>query len=439
MTEALSRDSVRDIGRRGTQSISVLVVGTLDTKLEDIAHLCEEIAAQGAGCVVMDVSTRVGAVLIDGGVRLIAREQVARAAGASIKQIGRMSRGEAVAAMRPGVKKLTQALEAGGEVSAAVCIGGAGAHLAGPAFQALRLGFPKLIVSPLASGTRTFEPYVGLRDVAVLHSVADIAGVNAVTSRVYRETAGYIVGAARAFAEGAPAATDLPTIAVSMNGNTTPAVGRAKEQLSLAGLSCVAFHANGVGGRALEDFIASGGAVGVLDYTTTELSARILGGLMDPGPERMETAGRLGIPQVLVPGCVDFITCGRWDDTERAFPERRLFRHNPELTLVRLNKDEMRELGDLFARKANLATGPSTVCVPTRGFSVPDTEGGEFWDPEADASFIDALTSAVHQRVRVDLIDCHINDDAFADAAVTQLLALLDSGGAVTANALRVS
>jgi uncharacterized protein (UPF0261 family) len=435
MPEGLGRDSVRDIGHEGPFSVSVLVIGTLDTKLEDIAHLSQEIAAEGAQCVVMDASTRPGSDTLAPGVRLISRSAVARAAGTTIEQIAALSRGDAVSAMRLGVQKLTQELVDRDEISGAVCIGGAGAHLAGPAFQGLRLGFPKLVVSPLASGTRTFEPYVGLRDVAVLHSVADIAGVNAVTSRIYREAAGYIAGAARAFRRGVPPATDVATVAVSMNGNTTPAVTRAKEQLWLAGFSCVAFHANGVGGRALEDFVASGEVVGVLDYTTTELSARVLGGLMDPGPARMETAGKLGIPQVLVPGCVDFITSGRWDETAREFPGRRLFRHNPELTLVRLNKQEMQRLGELFAHKANLATGPTAVCVPTRGFSVPDVEGGDFWDPEADTAFIDALVRTAHKRIRIDLFDGHINDGDFADAAVNRLLVLLSGAGAVAADA----
>ena len=359
--------NVRDIGRPGSgQELAILVIATLDTKRDDIAYLAGVIERFGARCIVMDTSTREGEAEL-AAVELISRADVARAAGTTIAAVAAMVRGDAVAKIRAGVESLTTELARSGVISGAVCVGGAGAHVAGPAFQALALGFPKLVVSPLASGIRTFEPYVGLRDVAVLHSVADIAGVNSVTSRIYREAAGYIVGAARAFSEDGAGPQLAPAIAFSMNGNTTRALMRAQELLQRRGMSCVAFHANGVGGRALEDFVASGQAVGVLDYTTTELAARLVGGLMDPGPERMEAAGRRGIPQVLVPGCVDFITCGRWEEAEREFPGRPLFRHNPELTLVRLNRDEMRQMGELFAQKANLAIGPTVICVPTRG------------------------------------------------------------------------
>ena len=403
--------------------MNILVIGTLDTKLVEVSHLAGRIEAQGASAVVMDASTRAGLQPPVTGFRLVSRRSVAEAAGTTIEAIASLERGAAVSAMRAGVAKLTVEMARRGEIHGAVCIGGAGAHLAGPAFQALDIGFPKLIVSPLASGHRTFEPYVGLRDVAVLHSVADIAGINVVTSKIYRETAGYIVGAARAQAGGDRAAGLLPAIAVSMNGNTTPGLTRAMAHLERNGFACVSFHANGTGGRALEDFVAEGNAVGVLDFTTTELSAHLVGGLMDPGPSRMEAAGAAGIPQMLVPGCVDFITCGRWNDTERQFPGRRLYGHNPELTLVRLTADEMREVGRTFARKANQAVGPTEVFVPARGFSVPDAECGPFWDPAADGEFIAALKRGLDPKVRLEIVDAHINDDAFVDGVTAALAA----------------
>jgi uncharacterized protein (UPF0261 family) len=401
----------------------VLVIATLDTKSEDVAFLARAISEQHASAVVMDTSTRAAAEPILGlNSQLLTRDEVAQAGGHTIAEVAAMERGDAASAMRVGVRELTTRLAADGRIDGAICLGGAGAHMAQWAFQLLPLGFPKLVVSPLASGDRKFEPYVGLRDVAVLHSVADIAGVNAVTERIYRQAAGYIAGAARATLNGG-AHTNTPawTIAVSMNGNTTPAITRARERLEARGLEVVAFHANGVGGRALEDFVSAGTAVGVLDYTTTELSARLVGGLMDPGPMRMEAAGRLGVPQVLVPGCVDFITSGRWEETEREFPGRVLFAHNPELTLVRLTRDEMAEMGSVFASKANSACGPTAIYIPTRGFSVPDCEGGFFWDPDADQAFIDALQAEIGAQVSVELVDAHINDLEFADATVEKL------------------
>jgi uncharacterized protein (UPF0261 family) len=409
---------------------SIVLIGTLDTKGEELACLAGLIESQGATAVLLDSSTGPEGTYSAGaaaaGYELITREQVAQAAGTTVQELTSMERGEAISIMRIGVAEVTRGLADRGEIAGAICVGGAGAHLAGPAFQALAIGFPKLIVSPLASGIRTFEAYVGLRDVAVLHSVADVAGVNSITFPVYVQAAGYIVGAARAFTTVPTADGTANAIAVSMNGNTTPALTRARLALESAGYSCVSFHANGAGGRALEDFVASGKAVAALDYTTTELSAHLVGGLMDPGPDRMRAAGRAGIPQVLVPGCVDFITCGRWDDAERQFPGRLLFAHNPELTLVRLTAEEMAEVGRIFASKASAATGPTTICVPTQGYSVPDIRGGDFWDPDADAAFVGAVQAGLRDDVRLQLIDAHINDDAFIDTVLDELTALID-------------
>jgi uncharacterized protein (UPF0261 family) len=424
MDEADEAGGVRPVAQP-SRPLKVLLIATLDTKASDISYLATLIVDEGAALVVMDVSTRVGIPEIDQGIEIVARDEVAAASGHSLEEIAAMPRGEAIGVMRAGVARLTVAMAMDSQIHGVACIGGAGAHLSGPAFQDLPVGFPKLVVSPLASGDRTFEPYVGLRDVAVLHSVADIAGVNALTSRVYRTAAGYIVGAARSARKAPHDEQWPPTIAVSMNGNTTPAVARAIQELEQLELSCVSFHANGVGGRAMEDFIASGQAVAALDYTTTELGARLVGGLMDPGPKRMEAAARAGIPQVLVPGCVDFITAGRWAPTAEEFPGRLLFAHNPELTLVRLDREEMSSLGQMFAAKANLAVGPTVICVPLRGFSVPDAEGGVFWDPDADAAFVASLQREVADRVTVELVDAHINDPEFVDVAVGRLLMLL--------------
>jgi uncharacterized protein (UPF0261 family) len=209
-------------------------------------------------------------------------------------------------------------------------------------------------------------------------------------------------------------------------------MSRARDRLEAAGFGVVTFHANGVGGRALEDYIATGRPAGVLDYTTTELGAGTVGGLMDAGPSRMETAGTLGIPQVLVPGCVDFITCGPWEETEREFPGRTMFRHNPELTLVRLSADEMAELGRVFANKANAAIGRTSVLVPSRGFSVPDSEGGPFWDPSADRAFVDALASNLSSDVSLRIVDAHVNDVPFVDDVVAELLRLMAGGDTQT-------
>lgn len=426
--------SVTSNGTAVDSKPKVLVIGTFDTKATELAALAEGVEALGGAVVLLDTSARFAEqpgedVLV--GRRFIDQDEVARAAGSTCEQVSALPRGEAVSALRAGVVNVLRQLLNAGEIDGAVCMGGAGTHIAGPALQELPLGFPKLVVSPLASGSRTFDTYVGIRDVAVMHSVADIIGVNTVTAPVYRAAAGYIYGAALSYAAGQGGdAVLIPksqlTIGVSMNGNTTPALMRARTRLEERGIQFVAFHANGTGGRALEDAVQSGLVNAVLDYTTTELGFNLVGGLMNPGPHRMESAAKAGLPQVLVPGCTDFITTGPAEQAAREFPGRIYFGHNPELTLVRLTVDEMAELGRIFAQKANLAVGPTEVVVPMGGFSVPDTPGNVFWDPEADGAFVEALRAELADHITLTVRDEHINDDTFIDYVLDALLDLLE-------------
>jgi uncharacterized protein (UPF0261 family) len=403
----------------------VLVVGTLDTKANEVAYLAARLAAFGCRAVVVD-SGVLGEPSSDG--VAFARDVVAARSGTSLDELRRLERGEALARMAVGVKAIALELAADGAIEGAVCMGGAGVSLAVPAFEALGHGFPKLLVSPLASGSRTFRDFVGTGDVAVMHSVADIMGINAVTEPVYAQAAGYIAGAVQARRglrfEPLSAANHI-LVAASMNGNTTRALMHAKERLAVAGVELVTFHANGVGGRAMEQLADQGLFRGIIDYTTTELGGHAVGGLMDAGAARMDVAGRLGLPQVLVPGCLDLITTGGYDETVLRWPGRRLYRHNSAFTLVRLSADEMAALGRTFAAKANAATGPTSICVPMRGYSIPNHPDGPFWDPEADAAFVTALREDLLPTIPLDCVDAHINDVGFVDHVVDVFLSHL--------------
>jgi len=395
----------------------VLVVGTFDTKEVELDMLAKEVESLGVSVVLMDTSARGWSgprpTVVEGR-HFISQERLAMAGGHTAESVDALPRGEAVSALRAGASDVIVGLVRDGIIDGVVCMGGAGTHIVGPALQLLPVGFPKLVVSPLASGSRTFEPYVGIKDVAVIHSVADIIGINAITAEVYRSAAGYIAGAAIQYQRRSKSAVPRrPTVAVCMNGNTTAALMIARDQLEARGYDFVAFHANGVGGRALEDAVSGGGIDVVIDFTLTELSGRLVGGLMDPGPHRLEAAGAAGIPQIVVPGCVDFITTGSMDVAQREFPGRTYFAHNPELTLVRLTAEEMRQVGLMMAEKLNAATGTVAVYIPRNGFSVPDREGGVFWDPEADKAFVAALTDALDPRISVVELDRHINDPEF--------------------------
>jgi uncharacterized protein (UPF0261 family) len=343
--------------------------------------------------------------------------------------------------MADGIKTIALALAKDGRIEGALCIGGAGVSLAVPAFEALGHGFPKLLVTPLASGQRKFAAFIGTADTAVMHSVADIMGINDVTEPVFVEAAGFIAGAVHAtrradVRHGGRSGRYL--IAASMNGNTTPALMYAKQQLALHGAELVTFHANGTGGRAMEQLAEQGLFRAVLDYTTTELAGEIVGGMMSAGPERMEVAGRLGLPQVLVPGCLDLITTGRYDETKEDWPGRTLYRHNPEFTLVRLTSDEMATLGRCFAEKANRALAPVRICVPLQGFSVPNHPGGPFFDPDADRAFVAALEESLSPRIMLDVVDAHINDVRFVDHVVNVLTEFLPEADPELANDVEV-
>lgn len=407
--------------RTESRAPRILVVGTLDTKADEMRFIVDEIERLGGLPIVLD--SGVGAPPGEALTPDIRQEDIALIGGLNLSDVWSLPRGEAVSRMRSAVTAVVERLQHEDGIDGALCVGGAGAHIAGPAFQQLRMAIPKMIVSPLASGSRQFEPYVGVSNVAVMHSVVDIAGLNDMAKDIYRQASGYIVGAASAMLNrpSPDRSCTRALIAVSMNGNTTPAIDKVRTRLENSGFDVVAFHANGVGGRAMERMIEAGRFVAVLDFTTTELAGAEFGGLMDPGPGRMEVAGGAGVPQVLVPGCLDFITVGRFDVAQAEFPDHRLFRHNPELTLVRMNTDQMTRLAEVFARKANAASSPTTVCVPTGGLSIPGAEGGPFWDPDADQAFLETLQARLVDRVKLRIVDSHINGSRFVDAVLQEL------------------
>jgi uncharacterized protein (UPF0261 family) len=406
----------------------VLLIGTLDTKGDEISYVANELAALGCRAIVLD-SGILGDPGWDGAE--FPRAAVAEAADTTLDRLAELPRGDALARMAEGVKTIALALAREGRIEGALCIGGAGVSLAVPAFEALGHGFPKLLVTPLASGQRTFAAFVGSADTAVMHSVADIMGINDVTEPVFIEAAGFMAGAVQARRRASQNAGRVHRylVAASMNGNTTPALMYAKQQLARRGVELVTFHANGTGGRAMEQLAEQGLFRGVLDYTTTELAGEVVGGLMSAGPMRKEVAGRLGLPQVLVPGCLDLITTGRFDETVERWPGRTLYRHNPEFTLVRLTSDEMAVLGRRFAEKANRAIAPVRICIPLNGFSVPNHPGGPFWDPDADRAFVAALEESLSPQIAVDVVEAHINDLPFVDPVANVLAEFLADAG----------
>jgi uncharacterized protein (UPF0261 family) len=400
----------------------VALIGTLDTKGEEIAYVRDRLDALRVQVTVVD-SGILGAPTIAPD---ITREEVARAGGhalADVRDAG--SRGAAVALMREGVREIVVRQFAEGRVQGVLCLGGAeGALLGAAAMQALPVGVPKLLVSPCASGRRRFGDFVGESDVCVMHSVVDILGLNGISRPIFDNAAAAMAGMVRD-AGSALGTLGEHCVGITMLGQTTPGVMRLRSALERAGHEPVIFHANGVGGPAMEHLCEEGALQGVVDYTLSELANSLLDGIHSTGPERLTVAGRLGLPQVVVPGCVDFFNQGPRHTVPERYRDRKSYFHNPVATLVRLTRDEEAELGEIVATRLNGSIGPVRVVAPTRGFSLADAEGGDLWDPVADGAFLDALSGALRPGIPFEAIDAHVDDDAFADVVAERYLSLV--------------
>jgi uncharacterized protein (UPF0261 family) len=404
-----------------TDEPHIALIGTLDTKGAEIDYVRERLAALGVRPVVIDS----GILGEPGAAADVTREDVAREAGhelAGIQEAG--SRGAAVELMQEGVRAVCLRLWLEGRLDGALCLGGAeGALLGAAAMHALPVGVPKVIVTPSASGRRPFGPFVGESDVLVMHSVVDILGLNPIARAVFDNAAAAVAG--MALNAGRPLENlGGRSVGITMLGHTTPAVMRIRAALERAGHEPVVFHANGVGGPAMEKLVEAGALAGVIDYTLSELANSLLDGLHATGPDRLRVAGARGVPQVVVPGCVDFFNQGAPSTVPEAYRGRKSYYHNPVATLVRLERDEMAELGRLIAGRLNEATGPVEVLAPTRGFSLADVEGGDLWFPEADAAFLDALGAALRPEIPLELVDAEVNDPELADLVAERYLVL---------------
>ncbi|MBI3820387.1 MAG: Tm-1-like ATP-binding domain-containing protein [Planctomycetes bacterium] len=399
---------------------TILLIATLDTKGPEIAYVRDRIARPGIATLILD-SGILGEPI--GVAADVTREQVARAAGSDIQQIRNAgSRGAAVEIMMRGVAAECARLYAEGRCDGIISLGGAeGAVLAAAGMQTLPIGVPKIIVSPLASGRRIFGPFVGIRDVVVMHSVIDILGINSVSRLIFDQAAGAIVGMVGAMQNRNNNEKPTPVkkvVAITMLGNTTKGVEMLKRALEPRGFEVLVFHSNGVGGRAMEVLVDEGRIGSVIDFTTDELTDHLVGGFHDAGPSRLEAAGARGIPQVVVPGCVDFFVQGPRDSVPEKWRGRRTYYQNPSFTLVRTSADEMVSIAATMARKLNAAKGPVAVAVPTAGLSIPNKPDGEFWDVECDRRFRETLASQLRPDIPFAEVDAHVNDRAFADAVL---------------------
>lgn len=391
---------------------NVVIVGTLDTKGPEIAYLRDRLQALGLETTVVDAGILGDPLDI---VPDIDHGEVATYAGTTIEALQNAgSRGRAVAGMREALKNLTRDLYEQGELDAIVSMGGAeGAVMGAAAMMVLPVGVPKVLVSPIASGFHFFEPLVGTRDIMVVHSVVDILGLNPIACTIFDNVAAALQGIMAHGHHLPPPEDGEQYVAVTMLGNTTKAVMAAKELLAEHGYEAVIFHSNGVGGPAMEELAEEANLfVGVIDFTTNEIYDPLVGGIHDGGPERLKRIGLLGLPQVVVPGCIDFSV---WNagTVPPELKERPIYDHNPEFTLVRASHEEMIQLGQIFSQRLNMAKGPVIIAVPTQGLSIPNVPDGPFWNPQADADFLATVRREIRDDIAVHTYERHVNDPAF--------------------------
>lgn len=398
---------------------TVALVGTLDTKGEEYAWLVERLGRVGVDTLAIDVGSFSRSDLAD-----ISSDDVLSAAGVDADEIReRRDRGEMMAAMGRGVAEVVRRLAAEGRIHGLLAVGGSGgSSVAAPAMQVLPVGFPKLLVSTMASGD--VSPYVGEVDATLTYSVVDVAGINSISELVL----GNAVAAIAAMAQTQEARSSReptvhkPLIGLTMFGVTTPAADEARERLTDLGYEVLVFHATGAGGRAMEKLVADGLLAGVLDLTTTELADDLVGGVLSAGPDRLEAAGAAGLAQVVSVGALDMVNFGPRETVPERFAERTFFVHNPTVTLMRTTSEENAELGKRIARKLASATGPATLFIPLRGVSAIDVDGAPFHDPGADRALFSALREGLAGTpVRVIERDEAINDPGFG-AAMAQAL-----------------
>jgi uncharacterized protein (UPF0261 family) len=398
---------------------NVAVIAALDTKADEARLIRDYIASKGHTPVLIDVG-----VLGEPGLEAqVSRAEVARAGGADLAELVRsQDKARAMQAMADGAAAVAARLQAEGRIDGVIGIGGsAGTSIGTSAMRALPIGVPKLIVSTVASGdTRGF---VGAKDVTMMYSVVDVAGINRISAAILTNAAGAIVGMVEA--EPPKPTGDRPLLAASMFGNTTPLVDRARKTLEDAGYEVLVFHATGSGGQTMESLIADGFIQGVLDVTTTEWADELAGGVFSAGPTRLEAAAKRGIPSVVAPGCLDMVNFMGIETVPEKYRGRNLYQWNPNVTLMRTTPEENRRLGEIIAEKLNASTGPVKVLLPLRGVSQLDSEGNPFWSPEADRALYDALKSNLRKDIDVIELDANVNDPAFADRAAQELLGMV--------------
>jgi uncharacterized protein (UPF0261 family) len=398
----------------------ILILGCFDTKGEIFSYLRKRILEQGER--VITVNTGVMGTTeyfpVD-----IESDLVALEAGFTIADLRKDgNRGQAIDIMGNGAAKIVSKMIAGGGVKAAIGMGGGGGtYIALFAMQEIPMGIPKLCLTTLAA--KDLSRQIGHKDITLMSSVVDVAGLNSISKLLVEQAAAAIC--AMANVKSSARLITSGNIAISMFGNTTTCVDRCTELLKEKGYEVLAFHATGVGGKTMEALIREGCFDAVLDITTTELADDLCGGICSAGPDRLNAATEMGIPQVVVPGCLDMVNFAHPDTVPIQYKNREFYSWSPDVTLMRTDKEENRILGKQLAQKLNKSAAPTAIVLPLKGISQIDAEGGVFYRPEIDQALFDSIKNNVNETVDVKEVDAHINDYAFSEILVKTLLEMI--------------
>ena len=397
---------------------TVVVMGTMDTKGRELAYLAQRVREAGCRALLMDVGTHAGS---DVGAD-IPVDQVAAAAGEDIALIRAMPRGEAVEKVSVAATSYLKQMIDAGEAHGVIGVGGSGGTtICAAAMRGLPYGIPKLIVTTLASGNTRW--HIDISDIILIPSLLDIGGLNPMLEMVLNNAAQGIVGMVKGYRPYV--ASGKKVVSITMYGTTTPGVSRARQVVEAAGYEAWVFHASGVGGRTMEKLMSMGRIHGVMDMTLAEIGAHLVGGLHDAGPHRLETAGRLGLPMVIVPGAADTIVLPPKDQVPEKFKNRRLNVHNPTMTTMRTTPEENLEIAKFIAEKLNQAEGPVCVILPLGGLSSIDRPGKIFYDPEANEALFTTLKKNLNPKIELIEDDRHLDDPDFAKRVGECMIRLL--------------
>ncbi len=410
-----------------------MLVATLDTKGAEAVFLKSLIQERGHRVILLDINTG-GEPPVPPD---ISAKEVARAGGWEIEEIRKMrDTGKASSIMIQGAIEKVKRLLDTGELDGIISLGGASnTTMATTIMKALPFGIPKVMLSSSAAMPAYSGGYFGTKDITMIHSVVDIAGWNSLVKVSLKRAAGAICGMVEMGEETTPlpqTKSETGLIALTEFKFSEDCCFHVRNLLKEKGFEVIPFHAQGIGDRAMEELIGEGHFQGVMDIVPAGVSEQLLGGNRSAGPNRLETAGKMGIPQVITPCGFDMLSCGPLERRDRGDPlwvsknikDRKLFIPDAFRVQARTTAQELREIAREVARKLNLSRGPVSILIPLKGWSSLDREGMPLYDPEADRAFVDELKIHLNKTISLLEVDLHLNTREFAEKAVDQFLSI---------------